>query len=65
MIQTLFHRISSAETIQCSSLDPDAEPADFHIYHRPQLVKSVVKPCAAVIHHDLDDPTSEVTLDAA
>jgi len=53
----------SQNSFQCSSLDAAAPEADFHIYHRPQLVESVVNPCAAVIHHDLDDPTSEVSLE--
>ena len=53
----------SQNSFQCSSLDAAAPEADFHIYHRPQLVESVVNPCAAIIHHDLDDPTSELPLE--
>jgi len=45
-----------------SSLDPNRPKADFRIYHRPHLETALVKPCASVIHHDLQDATSDFDL---
>lgn len=35
----------------------------FRLYHRPQLENTLIAPCAAIVHHDLNDPTSDIDID--
>ena len=53
----------SPRSSHISSLSAEGSTADFRLYHRPQLEDSVINPCGAVIHHDLHDPTSEISLE--
>ena len=57
-----YFRDYSRYTQHSSSLDTHRPDANFRIYHRPHLETALTKPCACVIHHDLQDATSDFNL---
>ena len=58
-----YFKTYSSRALHSSSVD-EARPLspNFRLYHRPQLETKLIGPCAAIVHHDLNDPTSEIDI---